>query len=422
MKQPILCIVIALLPSLAIATEPWFGIPTILDADEADQTAPVVSFNSIRQEYLIAWTAVTAGSHEIVGIRADADGVPVGSPFTISATTNSVFSPDIAYDPFGDRYLVVWTFDYSGNHTDYDIHGRFIPWDGPSPSEPAFVIDQPTSMQGSPSVAYSPVSFEFMVVWHNEEAGVPAWITAKRLPADGSPGSSTFTVVSASEDRYYPELAWNPQIGQYLVVYERVGAGPQWDVYGTRLSWAGGVIGAEIGIAGWPSAEEEAVVASCRGSYLVVWSTGSDSTAEIYSRAVSAEGSVGPIVANLSGATGYQDRPSVACSESGAQFLAVWQRFDTDITVRSHGIAGAFIELDGTAAASFTVFERLNELGDMHPGIAFGNHGKALVAWDSQRPDLTSTDIVGRLVGDRVFADGFEIGDPRYWQVGSTPR
>ncbi len=153
-----------------------------------------------------------------------------------------------------------------------------------------------------------------------------------------------------------------------------------------------------------------------------MWSTGSDSTAEIYSRAVSADGSVGPIVANLSGATGYQDGPSVACSESGAQYLAVWQRFDTDITVRSHGIVGAFIELDGTPAERFTIFERLNDLDDMHPGIAFGDHGKALVAWDSQRPDLTSTDIVGRLVGDRVFADGFETGDPRYWQVGSSTR
>ena len=94
-----------------------------------------------------------------------------------NATKDSA-QASVAYDPVNDRYLVVWIFDSSGAGTDWDLYGRFIPWDGPSASLTEFSIITWTTSQWNPVLAYPRTMEEFLVVWNNTYSGgsPPAYV------------------------------------------------------------------------------------------------------------------------------------------------------------------------------------------------------------------------------------------------------
>ena len=367
------------------------------------------------------WNIGWPGVDEVFGVRVDSQGAPIGSSFPISGPGNNQWDPAVAYDPVHDRYLVIWTFDYSGDGTDTDILGRFIPWDGPLPSEPVFVVDEALSMQRGSALAYNPETLEFLAVWQdNEEAG-PYWILGRRFSADGSNASSTFNIIDGPLDTFSPKVAWNSETSEYLVVYDQPNAGGGSDVYGTRLAADGGAIPPAIGIAGWPGGEWDPDVAACRGDFLVVWvaSVGAneDDDTEVYARAVTGDGSVGIIVADLPGDFTNERDPAVACNEGGGEVFVTWQAMFTDSN--NFGVVGAFLELDADpqdGVVSIYAPSVGNELDFQSPGLAFGADDHALVAWDSDRPpDGSVIDVHGRFVGNRLFADGFESGDLIYW-------
>lgn len=415
MRKSIVLIVLLTFWNIAATADPWMSNTQTLAADTEDQFQPAVAYNSVHDEFLVVWQADVSGNYEIVGIRVDSAGAPIGSSFAISDPGTSQFAPDVAYDPVNDRYIVVWVSDYSGTLTDTDIAGRFIPWDGPSASLATFGINGALTGQWHPSVAVNPAIGEFLVVWSNIETATPAWISAQRWATDGSGSvTSAFDITSGPEYRINPKVVWNDVESQYLVVYERFIGGNEEDVYGTRLTWAGAVLGTEIGIAGWPDEENQVDVASCRGGYLVVWKGGIDAGARIYARAVLGDGSVGAIVGNLSGTLPNHLQPSVACNRNGAEYLVSW---DILFGTGFRGVVGSMVALDGTAGPAFNIYASTtgNTLDYTRPELAVGDHAEALVAWESDRPDLTSQDIRGRLVGGRLFADGFESGDDNYW-------
>lgn len=415
MRKSIVLIVLLTIWNTAATADPWMGNTQTLAADAEDQFQPAVAYNSIHDEFLVVWQADVSGDYEIVGVRVDSAGAPIGSSFAISDPGTSQFAPDVAYDPINDRYIVVWVSDFSGTLTDTDIAGRFIPWDGPSASLAPFGINGALTGQWHPSVAVSQAIGEFLVVWSNIETATPAWISAQRWATDGS-GSVTpaFDITSGPEYRINPKVAWNDVESQYLVVYERFIGGNEEDVYGTRLTWAGAVLGTEIGIAGWSDEENQVDVASCRGDYLVVWKGGVDAGSKVYARAVLGDGSVGAVVSNLTGPHPRENQPSVACNENGAEYVMTWELQNAE---GYRGVRGAFIGLDATPRDVYHIyFPGAGQVLDYtRPELAVGDHSEALVAWESDRPDLTSQDIRGRLAGGRLFADGFESGDDNYW-------
>lgn len=413
-KSYCLAAVLALF-TLAAAADPWMSNTQTLAADSEDQFLPAIAYNSVHNEYLVVWQADVTGVHEIVGIRVASDGVPIGSSFTISEPGTNQFQPDVAYDPVNDRYLVVWVSDYSGNLTDTDIAGRFVPWNGPDAGSAVFGINGALTGQWTPSVVFNPGVNEFLVVWGNIETATPAWISAQRWAADGS-GAVTpaLTITTGSEYRINPKAVWNAVASEYLIVYERFVGGLEEDVWATRLSWSGSVLGTEIGIAGWPEEESQVDVASCRGDYLVVWKGGVDAGSKIYARAVLADGTVGATISNLTGGFPRENHPRVSCSVSGAEYLASWEGQDN---AGNRDIIGAFLELDATPRNRILIYQANPNLTLEYtrPALTVGSHSEALVAWESDRPDLISQDIRGRLVGGRLFADGFESGDDGYW-------
>ncbi len=411
MKRLILSLIFfAALPGISGA-EPWLGSVHSIAAASNDESRPAVAHNAHRDEYLVVWEAELAGGRAIFGRRLDASGLPISGAFAISDAVTDQFHPDVSYDPIRYRYLVVWVSDYSGDMSDTDILGRLVPWDGPTAGLPAFNIDIPTTLQLAPKVTYSRGTDEYLVVWHNEQSGSPSTVSGRLWKADGSGAATlTFAVAAGADHRINPAVAWNPGTSQYLVVYEKVGTGSAVDVWATLLSHGGGVMGAEIGVAGWPGEESEVDVVSCRGGYLVAWKGVEDTGAKVWTRLVSGSGVVG-VVSNLSGSNTGQSLPALACNETRGEFLISWQVLFGN---GHEGVVGGIIELDGIVRETFNVYGQTggNVRDFTRPAIAKGAGESALVVWEDENADLATRDISARTMSHTLFADGFESASP----------
>jgi len=392
----------------------WMANTRTISEDPENQSSPAVGYDQVHDEFLVVWTAGPWGSHRIRGIRVDSEGLPVGSSFLISDTDNNQYEVDLAFDPAFGRFLVVWTEDYSSS--DSDIRARFVASTGPSSTEPSFLVTASTIDEDEPSVAVNPTDGEFLVVWEEipADSGSSAVIVGRRLPVDGSVPSSILSIASGQDNYYHPVLDWNRLNGQFLVVFNRVDAAHNWNVYGLRLSSSGVPIGQDIPISSG-NGDQGQGVASCRGIYLVVWTTSFDQS--VFARRLSAEGFIDPVTVNLTGATDHNYWPvHLAADDNAAEFLVTWRHYFTQDPTISDGIMSALVGVDSTLHERFIEYRTIDEFNYIEPDLVFGGNSKALVVWSSERPPAgDSYDIRGRLTGGRIFADDFEAGDTVYW-------
>jgi hypothetical protein len=400
--------------------EPPMGPVTTTASNPGDQYTPAVASDLEHDQWLVVWEQEVSGVLQIVGRMVNRDGYPSTNSFFITDATLDQTDPDVVYDPGHDRYLVVWTNQFSA--TDSDTTGRFIPWDGLDPAQLAFGIETPTSMQFAPAVEYAPSPVnEYFVVWENVVNFDPSTIRAKRLyPDSGSEIGPSFEVVGdATYQRRKPAVAWNADAGRYLVTYERYEGTAQEDVYAASVSYNGTVFSPDLGIQGYPPEENQIDVAACDGSWMVVWKSGQDPDGQIYARPVAGDLALGTST-NVSVPYFGASWPAVDCIPHGVGFFLVWEQ---DFTTGLDGVAGAFLAGNGT------LWDKYNVLGSgqsetrnfTRPAVAVGDYqNRAFVVWETDRDDLIHQDLAGRWVEMALFADDFETGGTGRWSV-TTP-
>jgi hypothetical protein len=371
--------------------------------------APSVAYNPVANEYLVVWQGeeniglLVEGEFEIFGQRLTGAGVEIGAnDFRISdmgpdgdATFDAV-SPDVAFNPITNEYLVVWEGDDDTAplvNNDFEIFGqRLVGATGAAIGTNDFrVSDMGVDGDGlhdaeTPAVACNTLSGEWLVVWAGDDSTLPlvdgeSEIFVQRLTLTGAAVGTNDLRISdmgpngdAAFDAFAPDIAFNSVDNQFLVVWEADdNLGGQVDgeveIFAQRLS---GASGAEIGAndvrisrAG-PDANtlldavDPAVsFNAASGEYFVVWSADGD--------AGLLDGEFEIFGQRLDGATG---------AEVG----------DDDARLSDMGT------VDGDAA-----FDAIT------PAIAFaGTTGEALIVW--------SGDDGTGLTGD----DEFEIVAQRY--------
>jgi hypothetical protein len=382
----------------AATTGTHLGGEIVISELDNEEYLPSVAYNSKHREYLVVWhTKWAIGTRDIRAARISEHGL-VLSEFTVyeHATKDSA-QPAVDYDPVNDRYLVAWAFDASGNSSDWDLYGRFIPWNGPNPSLTEFAICTWGTHQWNPKVAYGRAVEEFLVVWANEfQAGTPPmYISGRRVNADGSGfpgGSSDLTISHPSQNRVNPDVTYNLARNEYLVVYDNAV-----DIFGIRLTGdLSHNFGGEFGIAGWPSTEIHPAVAACKGAdqYLVAWqSDQSASNDAIYARFIGGDGTPAGVHL-IDDTTSPEQEPDVACNLAGQQYLVAWQTRYTNI---KYGIWGRLVHPDETMDASFGIVSPGSVTDRTNPVVA-GGYANYLVAWEHQRDGTSYQDIHGRLI------------------------
>jgi hypothetical protein len=222
----------------------------------------------------------------------------------------------------------------------------------------------------SPSVAHNSDRQEYLVVWHNDRLGNDD-IRAQRVSKNGALAGGAFYIQGRpGADRRYPDVVYNSQQNEYLVVWEHFD-GSGYSILGQRVSAVGQLVGAAITIAtDSPPALDHykpAVgYASTEDKYLVVWQLWTwvgGGTNSISGQSLSSTGALEDYMEIDYGPAGAaQEAPDLAYNRARNEFLVVWQQ---EMPAGDHDVYGRRVKMAGGAgamASSFAIFEYGNEL------------------------------------------------------------
>ncbi len=304
-----------------------------------DAHHPSVAYNKTDNQYLVVWhgdddtNGLADEEFEIYGQLLDAMGAAIGTAFRISA-----MGPDgdptffarrsrVAYNLFGNEYLVVWDgIDDSGTLVagESEIFGQFIDASGQEIGLDDFRISDmgpdgnPSYDAFTPSVAYSDLANEYLVVWEGDDDtdGLVAGkfeifgqfiegATGLEIGQNDFRISQTEPDPEGRFDAANPSVAYNNVDDEYLVVWDAEGdplPEGKFEIRGRRIDAAAGTpIGSDdfaIGTMGDPGdidldAKAPKVAYNAQeNTYLVVWegddTSGAlvDNEIEIYGRIV----------------------------------------------------------------------------------------------------------------------------------------
>ncbi len=384
----------------------YFHSPYLIITDETNwKFYPQIAYNSVHNEYLVVWQTMFVPLHrEIYGRLVDASG-QMHPEFLIYSGINDSFQPSVAYDANLDRYLVVWYYDYNGDETDFDIYGRFIPWDGPIDGEPAFGIEVSRLSTDKPKVVYSPIAHEYLVVWrglpnvdgnysisggiiYNDKTGIPVAISSNTSFHDS------------------PEVTYNLMRNEFVVVWDEVvgGGGTDYDVRSIRLDYQGVPMPpGEFAVTGSTSQETAPTVAACYAAdeYIYVWVQlveGSQNI-DLYGRMMTGTGELGDIQF-VEGSTLPEQYPQVSCNPTGSEFFLVWNAEYASPNI-SYGVGAKIIHTDFKTEPSFSIISGSVSAEPLFPEVKYGKTN-VLVTWRHVRETNDGIDIWGQLIWPNI--------------------
>jgi hypothetical protein len=366
---------------------PDMGDEIIFSNLDTMEYLPSAAYNWKHHEYLVVWhTTLETGKRVISGARVSTTGELIQEFNVYADATKDSAQPDVSYDPVNDRYLVVFIFDINGNGTNWDVHGRFIPWNGPNPTVNKFSICNYTNQQWNPKVVYARSMEEYLVVWNNtDQAGVlKANISLQRVNAENGTLGADLTIYddTYTEHRTHVDVDYNLARNEYLVVYDNTH-----NILATRFT--GNLLtnfGGEFSIAGWPATETKPAVAACRGAnqYMITWQSdqsdlGTPNDA-IYARLMSGDGVLGA-VKEIDDTTSPEQESDVTCNYAGDEYLVAWQ---TRYTNLKFGIWGRLVQPDWTLGTSFAIVHPYGDEDRTNVALA-GGHITYMAVWEYER-------------------------------------
>jgi hypothetical protein len=187
-----------------------------------------------------------------------------------SNSQNSAHSAQIAS---GDgSTLVVWEDHrpFLPGHGPVQIYGQVLD-DAGAAQGGDFRISLGTRQTNLPSVAYSPTTHEYLVVWEGERTSNRYEIYGQRVSPAGGPGGagrplqtddiqiSDTVGANANNSAFNPSVAFSPDSGEYLVAWADYRLGPT-EIFGRRVSGTGATIAGDVRLtnAGDKSADADA--------------------------------------------------------------------------------------------------------------------------------------------------------------------
>ena len=252
----------------------WFTVTT----GPNDRLQPSLAFNATNEEYLVVWMYDANGdgsTYEIRGRTVAWNGASMGPEFQVAAVGNKgLWTPRAAWNSYRNTYLVAWTALDSASGAPSEISHALLSDTGSLLAVTTVTSDrQPHQMD----VVYNVASNEYLMVWRRMWAPADGDIMGALI--DGDTGAlldppGVFTVSGLTVDQLLPSVTTNGQ-HRYVVVWQEAYPGPccDWDVRGHELDVSGN-LATMLVIATSSEDELSPAVAAQQGGdrdYLAVW-------------------------------------------------------------------------------------------------------------------------------------------------------
>ena len=256
------------------------GAPFVISNTTDTETAPAVVYNADDHEYMIAWQQL--GTVDRVWLQT-VSGVTQSNPFVGQAITVSH----------------TLTGDHQGPTLSY-VAGQYqVSWQRADGAVLLRAVTPETDALGTPFTVVSSQASQVamagnLLVWRDTRGG-DADIYGRLLANTGGFASAAYKLHAVAGDQSEPQVAYNPDDGHYLVVWQDYRSGSHWDVYGQRIGSDGSLLGNNIAIITDTYDHDKPQVAYGHGRYLVVWRhyPGSSATDfDTYGQMISATGTL----------------------------------------------------------------------------------------------------------------------------------
>ncbi len=350
----------------------------------------------------VMWAATRREDYDAVHVRYNANGAQLdATPIDISAATASQVPTGAVFS--GANLLAVWTDNRGG--ADRDIHGaRINPLTGQPIDATGFAITTATGDQAGAKIATNGTTS--LVVWQDRRTG-NFDVRGALLAANGTIAVADFVICSASGDQARPNVAYDPANAAYLVTWQDPSADTvngTTDIRAARVSAAGALLDPACGsvISAAPGSQLSPDIAFASGRFLIAWEDRrNDLNGDIFGARVSIAGGAitvqdpaGLAISAVPGAA--QQVPTVA--PYGGNFVLAWEDSRTLATTKVDIYGSRVVATSGVAEAAFAI--STNPEDERSPDIADGpsTASPAKVAYLRTRPDLDSVRVQVRRI------------------------
>ena len=230
------------------------------------------------------------------------------------------------------------------------------------------------------------------------------------------------STIGSGADAREPSVAYNTQDGQFLVVWRAdTRVDNQNEIFGQLLDRAGNKVGGEIQVAtmsgGDDAAEPDVAYNPDRNEYLVVWRQSTGLARDVFGQRLLANGTeVGTddfTISNLAAGTATGS-PAVAYNATGQEYLVVWYS-DEGATSGQGALQVWGQRLDGLGA-EVGADSQISHLGDgsrvNSAAVAYNiAQNQYFVAWhgDQTLPTATNWEVWGQLLNANGSEDGSDF-------------
>jgi hypothetical protein len=412
----------------ARASPPVLDAPFVIDPGPGGRANPAVAYNPLRQQFLVAYELGTGWFSMAL---LDHVGKLVWDPPFVNIAYGE--RPALAYNDALDQYLLVWQ-EYDAANLVYQIKGLYLDADGYSAIGSSFAISTSGWDHQQPAVAFNTHGTykDYLVVWQESRFTLVPWPRASSAettlqswweiwgrPVAGSSGGglggtnfngADFAIADNSATTTWsytqPDVAYNLNMNEYLVVYTRepVGGGAK-DVWSRRVTRDGDLL-TEQAIDDGLNDQLDPSVAAYRLNqgmpYLVAYTDYElDPAGDVRAVLVDQQGQWQSRV-HLAVAYGRQERdPDVASSEALGGYTVVWSQTEND-----WDIYGRRVRNDGSMEEPFNLSVYGLPVVPCHeetPVVAAGAPVGLAVWQDSCLGGGGPYKIAGRLLGYRAY-------------------
>jgi hypothetical protein len=191
---------------------------------------------------LLSWILSSQSSATAGQAMMGVDSLPTAPDFYIQdwppPMASNEMRADIAHNPDANEYLVVFDWDFYGGG-DHDVMFIVVYPDGNPAPMPIAVAEGTDFDDTNPAVAYNPDEGSYLAVWQRR-IGTSSYQIFGALITETA--GIPFPIYTGNADHLHPDVAYAPGLQRYLVVWEDHGAGwqPPPDIMGASLDGLGG--------------------------------------------------------------------------------------------------------------------------------------------------------------------------------------